>query len=563
MDGANDSGGAALDVWPGLSVFRGVVMPYSYFSTANSVFDLKHLSRYFFECSSQAMVAVEGGTYVIRHANPAFLRLAGVHQSDLIGRPFADAVPEGSTNQCISLLERVYRTGEPKSLAEQEHGNDASTYWSYAAWVILGADDQHAGVMMQINDSTEIARFRRQAAQTNEALLLAGIRQHELAEQSRALSVNLQAAVKGKEYFIAVLSHELRTPLTPVLIAASLMLQDPRLERDTREIMQMIHRNVTLEARLIDDLLETTRFEAGKLTLDRHPTDLRIVVQRALETCNADIAAGGFQLDVNIGHDLQAIDGDAGRLQQVFANLLSNAIKFTPARGRIRVRCYCDDGTCAVEVSDNGIGIEPEFLPRAFNSFEQENKTHARKQGLGLGLAICKTIVELHGGAISVRSPGKDQGTTFLVRLPTLAGVHQILPEVEPVSSVEPLPIKPLRILLVEDHADTARMMSRLLKLDGHAVQWASDVAAGLKLAADREFDLLLSDLGLPDGTGVDLMRALRQRGSTLPGIVLSGYGQDEDLERSREAGFVNHLIKPVNLETLREAIVAIADQVQ
>jgi len=201
--------------------------------------------------------------------------------------------------------------------------------------------------------------------------------------------------------------------------------------------------------------------------------------------------------------------------------------------------------------------MDPDFLPLAFSAFEQADKSFTRKAGLGLGLAICKTIVTMHGGVITAQSDGTDRGSTFVVTLPALIGVRSIPALNAPAALDAPRPIKPLRILLVEDQADTARAMQRLLALDGHEVQWAADVAAALRLTAAHKFDLLLSDLGLPDGSGLDLMRLLREKGSTLPGIVLSGYGQDEDLTRSREAGFSAHLIKPLNRQMIRDAICA------
>lgn len=504
------------------------------------------------------MVAVEGTTFIVRHANRAFLRLAGANRSKLIGRPFAQAVPEGEGNGCVSLLDRVYRTGTPECLAEQKHGEAPPVYWSYAVWAILGSDERPVGVMIQVTDATETAVFRRQAAAINEALVVSGIRQHELAERAESLNLRLQAALKEREYFIGVLSHELRTPLAPLLLAASMLRQDERLDADTRGIMDMVHRNVHLEARLIDDLLDMTRMERGKLKLDRRPVDLRRVVEQAVEVCRADLEAGELTMEVDIGAEPQIVEADASRLQQVFSNLLRNAVKFTPAGGRVRVRSRCEGDTCTVEVSDSGSGIDPDFLPRAFSAFEQGDKTHARKAGLGLGLAISKTIVDLHEGVITAQSEGKDRGATFVVSLPAMDGVRSVPSERETAAPDGPRPVRPLRILLVEDQVDTARIMRRLLMADGHEVQWAGDVATGLKLAAAHEFDLLLSDLGLPDGNGVDLMRTLRRRGSKLPGIVLSGYGQDQDLARSLEVGFAAHLVKPLELPELRNAIAAV-----
>jgi signal transduction histidine kinase len=527
-------------------------------TTLDPAFELRHLCRYFSELSPQPMVAVEGTTYIVRHVNAAFLRLVGANQSELIGRPFAEAVPEGEANGCIALLDRVYRTGTPECLTEQKHGDSSPVYWSYAVWAILGSDERPAGVMIQVTDSTEIAVFRQHAAAMNQALLLSGISQHELTETSASLNAGLQAAIKDKEYFIAILSHELRTPLAPVLIAASMLQQDPRLDADTRGVMEMIHRNVTQESRLIDDLIDMTRMERGNLKLERRSVDVRDVLERVVEVCKADLEAAKLTLEVDTGGIPQIVAADMGRLQQVFSNLLRNAIKFTPAGGRIRIRARCDGDSCGVEVSDSGVGIDPAFLPRAFDAFEQGDKTHTRKAGLGLGLAICKTIVNLHGGVITARSEGKDRGATFEVRLPVMIGARSVEAQKEPAAPDWRRSLKRLRILLVEDQVDTARVMRRLLTADGHTVEWAGDVAGGLKLVATHEFDLLLSDLGLPDGSGLDLMRALRREGSTLPGIVLSGYGQDDDIARSREAGFAAHLIKPLSSEKIRNAIVAL-----
>jgi two-component system CheB/CheR fusion protein len=510
---------------------------------------------HFSEHSSQPMVAVEGADFIIRHANAAFLHVAGTTQSDLIGHPFATACAEGETNGCMGLLNRVYHTGAPEVLAEQLHTAALPTYWSYAAWPILNADNHTAGVMLQVTDSTEIALFRQQSVKMNQSLLLAGIRQHEMAEASEILNARLQSAMKEKDYFIAVLSHELRTPLAPVLIGASALLENHSQSPDARFITEMIHRNITLEAHLIDDLLDVTRIEHGKLNLDRHDIDLRGVLERAVAMCAEQIEDGHLTIEVASINQPQVVHADETRLLQVFTNLIRNAIKFTPCGGNILIRSHYDGSTCAVEVIDDGEGIDPEFLPRMFNAFEQREKPHTRRTGLGLGLAICKVIVELHEGTISARSKGKGRGTTFLITLPSTATTAPI-PVVNKPSAPDAAAVaRSLRLLLVEDHVDTARMMSRILRNDGHTVEWAGDMADGLRLASTHPFDLLLCDLGLPDGTGWELMQALRATGSALPGIVLSGYGQDQDLERSLEAGFKAHLTKPVNLHTLRNAI--------
>ena len=250
------------------------------------------------------------------------------------------------------------------------------------------------------------------------------------------------------------------------------------------------------------------------------------------------------------------VEADASRLQQVFWNLLKNAIKFTPHDGCVGIRCRPDQDHVLVEVNDSGIGIEPDALARVFNAFEQEERSITRQfGGLGLGLAISKALVEMHGGTIDARSEGRNKGATFRVRLPLASPGHAA--GNADAGHCPTRRSRPLRVLLVEDHPVTAKMMRTVLAANGHAVQWASDVASAVELAGKQNFDLLMSDLGLPDGSGHDLMRQLRQRGHTFPGVALSGYGQEEDIQRSREAGFAAHLTKPASREAVVEAIAA------
>jgi PAS domain S-box-containing protein len=520
-------------------------------------FDLVRLSRDFSERSPLPMLAVEGEAHVVRYVNPAFCRLAGKVRSGLTGRPFTEVVPEGGANGCRAMLGRVYRTGTPENLVEQEHRHASPAYWSYAMWAILGADERPAGVMIQVTDATEIAIFRRQVVEMNQELVLSSIRQHELTEATDGLNARLQAAIRHKDRFMAVLSHELRTPLTPIFGAVSLLRQAPRLDDDTRELVEMIGRNAALEARLIDDLLDATQIERGRMSLDRRPVDLGVVIAYGAEVCRPDLESGKIALEVDSEGGPFLVDADAGRLQQVFWNLLRNAIKFSPAGGRVRVRCRRDgDASVVAEVIDRGVGIHADLLPLVFTAFQQGDEAQVRKfGGLGLGLAICKTIVELHGGTVAAQSGGRGEGATFSVRLPLLTDVHFPSVEGEPDRADSRLPVQQLRILLVEDHADGGRAMSQLLTADGHEVKWARDVTAGLRLAGQLPFDLLISDVGLPDGSGLDLMRTLRLQGSTLPGMTLSGYGHDQDVEQSRESGFARHLTKPVAFQELRAAI--------
>ena len=371
-----------------------------------------------------------------------------------------------------------------------------------------------------------------------------------------------ETASRAKDQFLAVLSHELRNPLSPVLATAMMLRGDPRFDAETREQLEVICRNAELEARLIDDLLDVTRIERGKVELDRRPVELGTILRRAVEVCEPDIKAKGLEFSIDSPGCPFWVDADAARLQQVFWNLLKNAIKFTHPGGRVSVRCQRGENeTVVTEVSDNGEGIEAAALERIFNAFEQAERSITRQfGGLGLGLTISKAMVDLHGGSIQASSAGRGQGSTFTVRLPLLpaqaadAGGEECSGEASGAAAVGSL-----RILLVEDHTDTARIMQKVLVAEGHKVEGAGDVATALRLAGEHSFDLVLSDLGLPDGSGIDLMRALRTKGMDLPGIAISGYGQESDMQATREAGFVAHLTKPVNLTRLKETIAKVS----
>jgi two-component system CheB/CheR fusion protein len=378
------------------------------------------------------------------------------------------------------------------------------------------------------------------------------------AEQAKAAA---EQANRAKDHFLAVLSHELRTPLTPVVMGLSMLQDRPDLDPTIRETLEMVRRNVELEARLIDDLLDVSRIARGKIELSRSAVELCTIIRRAVEVCKPDIEARGLHFGVDLGAAAPYwVEADASRLQQVFWNLLKNAIKFTPQGGCVGIRCR-PSGKCVVaEVNDSGIGIEPEALSRIFNAFEQAERSITRQfGGLGLGLAISRTLVEMHGGQIEAYSEGQGKGATFRVRLPLTASPvpREGTAPAAPAQRV----VRSLRILLVEDHGVTAKLMRMVLTSDGHSVEAAGDIATALELAGRHAFNLLLSDLGLPDGSGHDLMRQLRERGHTFPGIALSGYGQEEDIRRSREAGFAAHLTKPASREAVIQAVASVTGE--
>jgi len=365
--------------------------------------------------------------------------------------------------------------------------------------------------------------------------------------------VEAETASRAKDRFLAILSHELRTPLTPVLTALQL-LEAGDLSAESRELISLIRRNVELETRLIDDLLDLTQISRGKLRLQPAPTNLHDKLRSALETVQEEILRKRQQvtLELNAAHPI--VNADPARLQQVLWNLLRNAVKFTPENGTITVRTSnLDNQVVRVEVSDTGIGMAPDTVGRIFNPFEQGgNEVTRRFGGLGLGLNICRVLVESHGGKIRAASPGVGQGATFTDDWPTQATVTATT---APSPAPAETPAAPAaRVLLVEDHRDTAMLMTRLLKRYGYQVHTADSVASALSAADAQEFDLVVSDIGLPDGSGLDLMPQLRERHS-LRGIALSGFGMEEDVARSHTAGFAAHLVKPVDSKQLEQAL--------
>ncbi len=376
-----------------------------------------------------------------------------------------------------------------------------------------------------------------------------------------------EAANHAKDQFLAMLSHELRTPLSPVINTVQLLENDESLPAGLRPAIAMIRRNVELEARLIDDLLDLTRVSKGKVRLSLDTVDAHHVIQTGLGICQDEITAKDLAVSLELGAGEHHLRGDAARLHQVIWNLLKNAVKFTPPGGRITVRSRNPaPHRLQVEVADTGIGIPPELLPKIFDAFEQGARD-GQGGGLGLGLAIAKALVELHEGSLEAGSAGPGQGAVFTLGFPTVKAPAPVLPGASPIRGADHRPATPgagdrapvraaPRLLLVDDHPDTLRSMQMLLTRRGYQVCTAPDVQSALATAAGGNFDLLISDVGLPDGSGMDLMRRLcAARGENLPGIALSGYGMEEDVARSHAAGFREHLTKPVDTQTLEDAI--------
>jgi signal transduction histidine kinase len=364
-----------------------------------------------------------------------------------------------------------------------------------------------------------------------------------------------EAANRAKDRFLAVLSHELRTPLTPVLSAVQMLEADASLPPDLHDQIRMIRRNVELEVQLIDDLLDLTRVSQGKLELHLQPTDIHDKLRHVLSICSAEFRTKGLTITTVFEAKNHYVMCDPPRMLQVLWNLLKNAAKFTGEGGRITVRTADVPGNrVELSITDTGIGIESSKLTSIFDAFEQGGKEVTRQfGGLGLGLAITRAIIEQHQGHIAATSDGLGCGSTFSVVLPTTTQ-HDIHFRAHRPAGPDKSSMQNCNVLLVEDHSDTAYAMERILKSWGCHVQIANSVAHALQDADALPFDLVISDIGLPDGTGFDLIRQILAR-HPIKGIALSGFGMDEDIRQSREAGFSEHLIKPVDLHQLEAAI--------
>lgn len=370
------------------------------------------------------------------------------------------------------------------------------------------------------------------------------------------------AASRAKDEFLASLSHELRTPLNPVLLLASDGASNPDLPPEVRDHFEVIRRNISLEARLIDDLLDHTHIIRGKLQLEKTRVDLHAVLREAVANIRPEVEDRQLNLQLFLGARRPFVTGDAIRLQQVFGNVLQNAVKFTQEGGQITVisRNVPETDRLIVEIRDNGMGMLPMELEHAFVAFTQGN--HAgnahRSGGLGLGLAISHQLIALHDGCIHAASPGRNRGSTFVIELPMAApapGNSAAITPLEPDAQADPTALRPRSILLVEDHVSTRETLKKLLTRRNYEVIAAGTMAEALAHATARPFDFLVSDVGLPDGNGYQLMAEARKIHPTLRGIALSGYGMEDDLQRSHAGGFATHLVKPVSISSLEQAL--------
>lgn len=453
-------------------------------------------------------------------------------------------LPVGSARTAVAVssadIVAVLLGGEP-------HANEVTTLASAMPLLagLLKSEHEIALASAEATDARESA---------NRANLLSAALEAARSEHAK-LNAELRDEHRRKDEFLAMLAHELRNPLSPLLTSLE-VLRHPSVTVDVRDRhIEVMRRQVSQLSRLVEDLLDVSRVGRGRIELRRRQVSLREVIDHALEECQPLLQARRHKLSVSLPEAALLVDVDAVRMRQVFANLINNAAKYTDPGGRLMLEADREGSEAVVRIKDNGIGIAADLLPHVFDLFAQGQVSIERAQGgLGIGLTLVRMLLELHGGSVAVESPGTGQGSTCTVRLP-LAEVN--LPASSAAAAeVEEIEHPPLRVLVVDDNHDAADTTAAMLEMMGHHTVAAYNGIKALQLACDLEPDLILLDLGLPDMDGFEVARRLRCVGTRVPRLVaLTGYGAQEDKRRTREAGFDEHVLKPVTPETISEIV--------
>ncbi|WP_420225827.1 response regulator [Pigmentiphaga litoralis] len=478
-------------------------------------------------------------TGVIESWNQASEWIFGYGADEVLGKTYDmffvpdDALRGTPQAMAQALTQELALIGAMRSMSEERwlrRKNGTSFYASVVTTAIFGDDGEVRGFSRIVRDMTDT---------------------RVAADLLQAAKEQAENANRAKDHFLAVLSHELRTPLGPIYAAAQALDMQTDLPPKARRSVELIKRNVEIEARLIDDLLDISKIVNDKLTLHFEPTDLVALLGGMADVFRDEAAAQGIELLYTPLATPVIVQADPARLQQVLWNLLKNAIKFTQKAGTIRLALLPPrHGKVTVEVSDTGIGIQQEALKRIFNAFDQgDNEPGEMRGGLGLGLAIASSLAQRHGGTLNVHSDGVGRGATFTLTLNYAGDASERASGV-----VTPVPAgsrrAPVRLLLVEDNADTAEAMQFLLSELGYMVKVAVSVADARSTLAAHTFDALVSDMGLPDGDGIDVLRMFDRTGGKLA-IALTGYGMEADVQRCLAAGFDEHLTKPLDIDRL------------
>jgi PAS domain S-box-containing protein len=487
-----------------------------------------------------------------RSINERLAELNGKPVKDHIGRTLREVMPD-IADAAEPYYRRVIESGVPVLNVETSFPSRSGPvqHFIVSYYPIKDGDGRVLGVNVVVVEITQ----RKKIENELERLLL----------QEKAAREDAEAANRTKDEFLATISHELRTPLTSILGWARMLVNGKLPEKETRHALQVIVQSAQSQARLIDDILDTSRIITGRLKLDAHPVQIERIFQAAVDVIRPSAEAKKIALTAIVDDPRCMVFGDASRLQQAIWNLLSNAVKFTYEGGRIYARLARTDGQVEISISDTGVGIEPRFLPHVFERFRQADSSSTRRYGgLGLGLAIVRHIVEMHGGTVSASSPGPGQGATFKVRFPLATSRPAQLEPPPQSESKRPLEATPrdrghmlngVRVLVVEDDPDTLDMLKYILDNRGAEVMTAGSAEEALEALDRSKPDVLVSDVAMPNQDGFELIGRLRsrgpERGGNIPAAALTAYTREEDRQRALSAGFQSYVRKPVDPEEL------------
>jgi len=411
---------------------------------------------------------------------------------------------------------------------------------------------EEVGLLQAVAERTWTAIEKLRAEAERERLLQSVEEARDAAEKANQL----------KDEFLATLSHELRNPLNVILGYSELLLRMSEIEQSPRLVQmgEALRRNAQSQSQLINDLLDLSRLQRGKISLNQETVSLPAIIDNAVETVRADAATKGVEIRLNPSEHLLFVEGDRLRLQQIAWNLLNNAVKFTPSGGRIEISLINEGVTAAFVVKDTGQGIDPGFLPHVFEMFRQADGSNRRRHGgLGIGLALVRQLVQLHGGTISAESEGPNKGSRFTVRLPLLRETASLA--VSATAAPELNVFSETSFLVLDDSEDSIAMMAELLRLAGAQVVTATNGVDALRIASENEFDVILSDISMPEMDGFEFLQRLRKIDGRqdVPVVAITGFGRNDDVERARAAGFYSHLTKPIDLQALTDVLEQLA----
>ena len=519
-------------------------------------------------CSEDAIVSktLDG---IVTAWNNAAERLFGFSAAEMIGESITRIIPEDLQHEEVEILAKL-RAGKRieryETVRVRKDGQKLDI--SLTISPIRDSSGTIVGAAKIAHDITARRRAERELLEREAQLSKLSAERESILESERAARSEAERLGHVKDEFLATLSHELRTPLHAIQGWATLLRERRAKPEDLDRGLETIERNVRIQVQIVNDLLDMSRIISGKIHLEVQPLYLHEIVSSSLDSVRQSALAKDIRIQPLLDSRIGLVRGDPSRLQQVLWNLLSNAIKFTPKGGRVQVVLERVNSHAEISVEDTGVGIRPEFLPHVFDRFRQADPSTTRQfGGLGLGLSIVKNLVELHGGTVRVKSPGENQGTTFIVTIPISHvradegySSHRQSVVPNPLDLMEPPTLSNVRMLVVDDESDGRAFLARVLEDRGASVTCASSGREALEALSREHFDLLLSDIGMPGMDGFDLIRRVRaldkSRTGPLPAIAITAYARAEDRQRSLLAGFHMHLSKPIEA---RELIASIA----